>query len=1305
MAREQHDPVAKPFFEQLEPRMLLSGGELCFDYADVGYMPAEVVDTRLERDPDGPWHSFILMDDGRIRDYYTSDGYIWSLKTTFDVNAVAFDVAAVWGFTPTHDFDIAYISGADRKVRVIEYDSLESGGASYTTDAPLNISANATKVSLDWPWMAVSHYNGSDYDVSMWKADIDDGGNYSWTTTYGAGFLEPELFHGASVTNGWVSMIATTVYGGISSIVAYPYRSGYWQGNNEREFIAGDAGYAASETKIAAYNDSWVAAWQYYDISGGVDLSDGSYRETYSLSMVPGVPHPFAVHANTEFKYLGLPTYPLGAFELYRSAADTRDFEYSPTIDTGWSEVACIDIDSNNINDPKVLVSDGRNVRVYSPLYTPNRPENVWASDGTYTDKVLVMWDNAVDATSYEVWRNTSSDLGSATKIGASQEFQFSDYTAVPGETYNYWVRGTNPLYVGSFSDSDSGYLKESSLTVTSPNGGENWQRGTSHSITWDSSGNPGSSVKIDLYRGSSFNRTISSLTNNDGSYTWSIPSTLSSASDYRIRIASTSNSSYYDYSNGYFSIIQQPVTPSLTVTSPNGGESWERGTSHSITWDSSGSPGSSVKIELYRGSSLDRTISSLTSNDGSYTWSIPSTLSSASDYRIRITSTSNSSYYDYSNGYFSIVGVNHAPRIWSLGLGPPEGDSETCFSWYADYRDEDGDAPTSKYLYIDGVRYEMDLQSGSPSDGRYVFSCSSFPVGIHDFYFYFADGNGGSSRNPTNGTFQGPIVNDHIAAQTIPYTQTYSNGMPYGSQGWEYHSSIWGNIEVVNGQLRMSAGFNDSSFCRNWAILHLDLSGAQNLLLDLDHVSNNDEVHGDGMSEGSAFYRWDQPKADMLAISDDGNEWYVLDILSDSGHLAFDLDAAISSARMRYTSDFQIMFSQYDDKPWSNGDGRAIDNVAVTVSPPTSVFIGNGQAGSVSYTDQDGTKITVSLNGGTAEARFAGQGLQTMGSRGAVTVQGNDLQLLDITASGTDLRSSLVIKTDREGDGQAAVGDILVHGDMKMISAATTSVLGNVIVDGFLKKMLLGNVADGHMIEINTSGRPVSARDKVMMQFGRVADTSINTHGLPIQSLMATEWLDKDALPDEIEAPWVGKLMIKGDRRDPTVAGDFGADVTLSGADPRKGLSLGRLQVAGTVRGSTVRSFGSIGSVMLGAVEGSDFLAGLKASVTRHAAIGADFEDPMASIKSIKIKGLRLPKGTATPRLFCDSNFSAASIGSVSLLNADLDNGREFFGVFASRLAAGIKSVSYRDTLTGERWRWPSEDVFVPPDLTVELV
>jgi Zinc carboxypeptidase/Kre9/KNH-like N-terminal Ig-like domain len=99
------------------------------------------------------------------------------------------------------------------------------------------------------------------------------------------------------------------------------------------------------------------------------------------------------------------------------------------------------------------------------------------------------------------------------------------------------------------------------------------------------------------------------------------------------------------------------PTSPgTLTVTSPNGGESWKRGTVQTITWSRSGSPGPYVKIELLKSGVISSAIASNTDNDGFFSWTLPSKLITGTDYKVRITSAAYSSITDLSNSDFRIT-------------------------------------------------------------------------------------------------------------------------------------------------------------------------------------------------------------------------------------------------------------------------------------------------------------------------------------------------------------------------------------------------------------------------------------------------------------------------------------------------------------------------------------------------------------------------------------------------------------------------------------------------------------------------
>lgn len=96
-------------------------------------------------------------------------------------------------------------------------------------------------------------------------------------------------------------------------------------------------------------------------------------------------------------------------------------------------------------------------------------------------------------------------------------------------------------------------------------------------------------------------------------------------------------------------------ATPVLTLTTPNGGESWVAGTIHSITW-SSVSYSTTVDIEYTTNGTDFTTIADNETDDGTYLWSIPSALAAGTTYKIRISDDKTSiTTSDLSDGDFVI--------------------------------------------------------------------------------------------------------------------------------------------------------------------------------------------------------------------------------------------------------------------------------------------------------------------------------------------------------------------------------------------------------------------------------------------------------------------------------------------------------------------------------------------------------------------------------------------------------------------------------------------------------------------------
>ncbi|HRT96164.1 MAG TPA: putative Ig domain-containing protein, partial [Planctomycetota bacterium] len=198
----------------------------------------------------------------------------------------------------------------------------------------------------------------------------------------------------------------------------------------------------------------------------------------------------------------------------------------------------------------------------------------------------------------------------------------------------------------------------------------------------------------------------------------------------------------------------------------------------------------------------------------------------------------------------------------------------------------------------------------------------------------------------------------------------------------------------------------------------------------------------------------------------------------------------------------------------------------------------------------------------------------------GGAYSNGTPGDLVTIEAEGTNSKSAVTFKVSSPVKAPlpvTSVGDIVVAGSLGTFGGAQVSLLGGLSATGSVAKLTLGDVTASRGLTMGTDPLIASAS----VAFGRVQDTRF-TSGTPLKSLALSEWLDTDATPDALIAPWVSSLATKRSKIAGGPMGDFQASVTLSGAGATKG-TLGKVSIAGSMRGGTWDIAGAAGSLAVG--------------------------------------------------------------------------------------------------------------------------
>ncbi len=167
------------------------------------------------------------------------------------------------------------------------------------------------------------------------------------------------------------------------------------------------------------------------------------------------------------------------------------------------------------------------------------------------------------------------------------------------------------------------------------------------------------------------------------------------------------------------FTTFESPYA--ISVTLPNGGESWQAGSTKEIAWSYAGDGCSSdARISLYKGGVYHYTIvNSVYLDSGSYSWTIPGTQATGDDYKIRVTCNADINVYDLSDGDFTIskplaVTSPNGGEVWQAGAAK-------VIAW--SYAGEGCPSDARISLYKGGVYQYTIVNSVTPESGSYSWT------------------------------------------------------------------------------------------------------------------------------------------------------------------------------------------------------------------------------------------------------------------------------------------------------------------------------------------------------------------------------------------------------------------------------------------------------------------------------------------------------------------------------------------------------------------------------------------------------
>ena len=319
---------------------------------------------------------------------------------------------------------------------------------------------------------------------------------------------------------------------------------------------------------------------------------------------------------------------------------------------------------------------------------------------------------------------------------------------------------------------------------------------------------------------------------------------------------------------------------------------------------------GSEVKIELYRGNSLNRTIASSTANDGSYSWTVPNDIQPGIDYRIKISSATDASIYDFSDYPFTIEIPNDEPAITII---KPSNYETADISYTIQWIDSDADDDA-----LISLGYDTDTDI---NNGGYTW----IAVGLHED----PDGDGDTYVWDTSSLPEGgpyyilALINDG-KAQSYDYSE--------GTVTIQHNVSP--TIRVVKPSGDETA---DISYTIQWTDSDADDDALISLAYDTDTDKSNGgytwiavELHEDPDGDGDT-YVWD------TSGLPEGGPYYILAVINDGKAQGYDYSEGTVTIKHYRLALESLSFKTSVSYPPQTDDAERIDIIVNIQNQETS--------------------------------------------------------------------------------------------------------------------------------------------------------------------------------------------------------------------------------------------------------------------------------------------------------------------------------------------------------------------------------